>query len=130
MWLRLVQQHPLWLIELLPAKLSWFWLSTDILFYSHAYGSAVQFGRDAMVFVWWGYLLLAVAALARMHRAGENDALWLFLGWLGLVAIAHLPFGMNTRLRIPLADFPIALLAGRRLAETQLARGGEREPAA
>ena len=121
-WLRIVRARPGWPLETLPVKLSWFWLSTDILFYSRWYSPAVRLTRAAMAAVWWGYLLLALLALPRLRGRGENRAFWLFVGWFALVTLVHVPFAMSTRLRIPLADVPVTLLAGEWLARSVVAR--------
>lgn len=121
-WIALVRQHPSWPLRLLPAKLSWFWLSADILFYGKGFMPGIELGRAAMVFVWWIYLVCALAALRRLWRCEEKSTFWLFLGWFALITAAHLPFGMNTRLRIPLADLPVAVLGASWAAETKLMR--------
>jgi 4-amino-4-deoxy-L-arabinose transferase-like glycosyltransferase len=120
-WLRLVRKRPLELVRNLPAKLSWFWLSTDILFYSRWYSPAVQLGRAAMVFIWWGYLVLAAMALVRLRRQKQRGVFWLFVGWLALVTAVHIPFAMSTRLRIAFCDLPVAVLGSCWLAKTNFA---------
>jgi 4-amino-4-deoxy-L-arabinose transferase-like glycosyltransferase len=121
-WLRLVRLEPARFFEILPAKLSWFWLGSDILLHDNGLRREARLGRAAMVFVWWGYLLLAAFALARLWRQGERGVFWLFVGWFALVTAAHLPFCMNTRLRLPFVDALVAILAARSVASTRLGR--------
>lgn len=121
-WLRLVRADPVRPFALIPAKLGWFWLSTDILFYPGGYSWKVELVRAAMVLVWWAYLLLAALALARVWREGQKGLFWLFVGWFVLVTAVFLPFGMITRSGIPFIDVPVAILAGSGLVQTRLGR--------
>jgi 4-amino-4-deoxy-L-arabinose transferase-like glycosyltransferase len=111
-WRKLIEQERLaHLVALQVHKLGWYWLSTEMLSNTQSLSSTVRLARTVMVGIWWGYLVLAgVGFAALLHRKETNLATVLGL-WFLLATLSHWPFCMNTRLRIPFVDAPLALLA-------------------
>jgi len=99
--------------RLLPlglAKLGYFWLSTDQLFSTQALPLRLRLLRGAGVLVYWLLLLLAVRGWFRLREGYEEIARVLSVYAVAFTAL-HLPFVMNTRLRVPLMDPLLAILA-------------------
>jgi hypothetical protein len=92
-------------------KLSAFWLGTDQLFWTRGLSWPNRIVRWSGVGVYWILLLLAGAGWLRLRRTNSKiaDAL---LFYAIAVTILHLPVVMNTRLRSPLIDPLLAVLAG------------------
>ncbi|MCL6481666.1 MAG: glycosyltransferase family 39 protein [Firmicutes bacterium] len=111
-WRKLIAQERLaHLVALQVHKLGWYWLSTEMISNTQSLSSTVRLARTVMVGIWWGYLVLAgVGFAALLHRKETNLATVLGL-WFLLATLSHWPFCMNTRLRIPFVDAPLALLA-------------------
>ena len=92
-------------------KISYFWLSTDQLLSTVSFRWAVRIARAGGVVAYWLLLALALAGWFRL-RARNPDVARLFLFYCVLVSILHVPFNMNTRLRVPLIDPLLTVLAG------------------
>jgi hypothetical protein len=99
------------LIPLALKKISNFWLSTDQLFWTGSFPGRDRFMRAAGVLVYWGLLALAVIGWFRLGPHNVRVARILLL-YAVLVTAMHLPFVMSTRLRMPLIDPMLAVLAG------------------
>ena len=99
------------LLPIILAKLTYFWLSTDQLLSTQTLPAPVRWVRAAGVMVYWFLLFLAVPGwlwLRKRHR----EIAKLFLLYAVLFTVLHLPFVMNTRLRVPVMDPLLAMLAG------------------
>lgn len=99
------------LVPLNLKKLSYFWLSTDQLFSTGSFRPAVRVARAAGVLVYWVILALGIGGWFRL-RARSPALAHLLLFYALLVTVLHLPFNMNTRLRIPFIDPLLVVLAG------------------
>jgi hypothetical protein len=99
------------LVPLTLRKLSYFWLSTDQLFWTGSFPRLQRAARVGGVFAYWGLLALAVSGWFQLRIRRPVLAQMFFLYAL-LVTIAHVPFNMNTRYRIPFIDPLVAVLAG------------------
>ncbi len=99
------------LIPLSLKKLGYFWLSTDQLSDTGSFKPTVRMARAAGVVAYWALLALGIAGWFLLRRTTPRVA-GIFLFYAVLVTILHLPFNMNTRLRMPFIDPLIAVLAG------------------
>jgi 4-amino-4-deoxy-L-arabinose transferase-like glycosyltransferase len=99
------------LIPLEIKKLGYFWLSTDQAFSMQASGPlSTRLGRACGVAAYWVFLFLAMRGWWSLRRKDSRTA-DLFLFGLTVITVAHLPFAMNTRIRIPLIDPLLAIFA-------------------
>ena len=98
------------LVPLTLRKFSYFWLSTDQLLSMESFRKVVRMGRAGGVVVYWGLLLLAIAGWFQL-RSRFPAVAHLFLFYCVLATILHAPFNMNTRLRVPLIDPLLPVLA-------------------
>jgi hypothetical protein len=98
------------LVPLTLKKFSYFWLSTDQLLSTESFRKNVRIARAGGVVVYWGLLLLACAGWFRL-RTRLPAAAHLFLFYCLMVTLLHAPFNMNTRLRVPLIDPLLPVLA-------------------
>jgi 4-amino-4-deoxy-L-arabinose transferase-like glycosyltransferase len=99
------------LLPLALKKLSYFWLSTDQLFWTGSLPRLVRVARAGGVFAYWIALVLAITGWFRL-RALRPTVAGVFLFYVLLVTLGHLPFNMNTRYRMAFADPLVAILAG------------------
>jgi hypothetical protein len=99
------------LIPLVLRKVSDFWVSTDQLFWTGAFPLWGRILRGGGVLVYWFFLGLACFGFFKL-RATNLPAAQIFLLYAVLVTLMHIPFVMSTRLRMPLMDPMIAVLAG------------------
>ncbi|HTS13032.1 MAG TPA: glycosyltransferase family 39 protein [Candidatus Limnocylindrales bacterium] len=99
------------LIPLETEKLSFFWLSTDQLLWTHSFRPVVRTARAGGVLIYWGLLALGIAGWFRLRKF-EPQIARVFLLYAALITILHLPFDMNTRLRMPFTDGLLAVLVG------------------
>jgi hypothetical protein len=67
-------------------------------------------GRACGVLIYWGFLLLTLRGWWFLRQKNKSIADLILFGLI-VVTIAHLPFAMNTRIRIPLFDPLLAILA-------------------
>ncbi|HVB58248.1 MAG TPA: glycosyltransferase family 39 protein [Candidatus Acidoferrales bacterium] len=98
-------------VPLTLKKLSYFWLSTDQLLWTGSFSRLVQIARVGGVLAYWIALVLAIIGWVGLRTRNPTVA-WLFLSYAVLVTIAHLPFAMNTRIRMPFIDPLVVVLAG------------------
>lgn len=99
------------LIPLVLRKVAAFWLSTDQLFWTASFPLWDRIGRAAGVLVYWTLLVLALVGWFGLNSRNPEAARILFF-YAAIVTVMHLPFVMNTRLRMPLMDPVLAMLAG------------------
>lgn len=99
------------LVPLSLSKCSWFWLSSDQVFWTQSFSPFQKGLRWGGVFVYWILLSIAIAGWFKCRRANPKLANAV-LFYVLLVTVTHLPFPMITRLRIPLIDPLIAVFAG------------------
>jgi len=99
------------LVRLLAGKLSRFLFSTDQLLDTASFSPKQRLLRAAGVVCYWFVLVLAVLGWSRLLKLERPSALSLGF-YVLVVTLAHLPFVMNTRLRIPFLDPLFAVLAG------------------
>jgi len=97
-------------LRLLASKVACFWLSTDQLLATRSFSPAQRLLRAIGVFGYWVVLALAIVAWGRLMRIDRSSA-GMIAFYAAFVTAAHLPFVMNTRLRIPFMDFLLVVLA-------------------
>jgi len=118
------------LVPLTIEKLGYFWLSTDQLLSTDSFRPIVRAARSAGVLFYWLLLALGIAGWFKLREVRPELA-HIFLFYAIVVTILHIPFNMNTRLRMPFIDPWLAALAGAGLlmaAERlgfQFLRGGD-----
>jgi hypothetical protein len=101
----------LYALALLGKKVSDFWLSLDQLTGTSSLPLSDRGMRFAGVLAYWGALLMAILgwrALRQTHARIAAVLLWYAAGF----TLLHLPLVMNTRLRIPLLEPLLVMLAG------------------
>ena len=99
------------LLPLLVKKLGYFWLSTDQLVGTQHLSERERLLRAALVVPYWVVLGLAVVGWIGLRRRQPHLAKLLAYYSL-LMTTAHILFAMNTRLRTPLFEPLLAVLAG------------------
>jgi hypothetical protein len=98
-------------IPMTVGKLSYFWLSTDQLFWTGSFSRLQRVLRCIGVLTYWVVLSLATRGLFILWR--QKPALaHAFLLYMLVITLLHLPFNMNTRYRIPLVEPLVVVLAG------------------
>jgi 4-amino-4-deoxy-L-arabinose transferase-like glycosyltransferase len=103
------------LVPLNVKKIGYFWLSTDQLLSTGSFRTSVRVARAGAVLFYWVLLALGIAGWFLLRSRSPGMAA-LFLFYAVLVTVAHLPFNMNTRLRMPFVDPWLAVLAGAALS--------------
>jgi hypothetical protein len=98
-------------LPLIATKLSFFWLSADEVFGTDGFSAGQRLLRFAGVLCYWSALTAAVWSWFVLRRDYPRLAAAI-LFYCVLATLLHLPFTMNTRLRIPLIDPVICLLTG------------------
>lgn len=96
-------------VRLLSCKVAGFWLSTDQLLDTSSFSDRQRLLRATGVIAYWIVLVLAFIGWRKL----VTDKRMLAVGiafYCVLVTAAHLPFVMNTRLRIPFIDPLLAVL--------------------
>jgi 4-amino-4-deoxy-L-arabinose transferase-like glycosyltransferase len=88
-----------------------YWLSTDQLFSPGMISRRNRALHVAAVVFYWGLLGLGCYGWLMLRNSGPKVAL-ILLGYATLMTILHSPFVMNSRIRAPLIDPMIAILAG------------------
>ena len=101
--------------SLILRKLGYFWLSFDQLYRTQSLGRQMRLVRYGGVVAYWLLLGLGVAGLMKF-RVRNRDTAILFVAYAIIVTCMHLPFVMNTRIRAPLMEPALAILAGVALA--------------
>jgi len=99
------------LVPLNIEKLGYFWLSTDQLLSTDSFRAIVRVARSVGVVCYWALLALGIAGWFKLRDAKPALA-YISLYYAVVVTILHLPFNMNTRLRMPFIDPWLAVLAG------------------
>lgn len=98
------------LVPLTLKKFSYFWLSTDQLLATESFRKVVRVARAGGVLVYWGLLVFAFTGWFCL-RARNLGLAHIFLFYCITLTILHAPFNMNTRLRVPLVDPLLPVLA-------------------
>jgi hypothetical protein len=107
--------------RLLPLELekcAFFWLSTDQVFWTQSLPFHQRALRFSGVVAYWILLGLGVAGWFRLFPSAPVLGRGLLL-YAALLTALHLPFPMITRLRIPLMDPLITILAGAAVARRE-----------
>jgi 4-amino-4-deoxy-L-arabinose transferase-like glycosyltransferase len=98
-------------LNLLATKIVTFWLSTDQLLDTRSFPPAQRVLRAAGVMIYWFVLALALYGWVSLFSSSRIVA-FVIVFYMIAITLAHLPFVMNTRLRIPFVDPLLAVLAG------------------
>lgn len=98
-------------LRILAVKIVDFWLSKDQLLDTGSFSSSQRKLRGAGVMTYWCVLALALIGWVNLFSSSRTAALVIAF-YAVFVTSAHLPFVMNTRLRIPFIDPLLAILAG------------------
>lgn len=113
------------LFTLTARKLGYFWLSLDQLLGGQSLSRRMFLLRLPGIIVYWVLLGIAFEGWRRL-RQHNTDAALLFAIYPVVVTALHLPFVMSTRIRAPLIEPELAILAG--LAFAKLARMTGKSP--
>ena len=98
-------------LQVLTRKVASFWLSTDQFLETSSFSAAQRTLRASGVFAYW--IVLALALVGWLNLLSSSKATASVIAFYAFsVTAAHLPFVMNTRLRIPFIDPLLAVLAG------------------
>ena len=103
------------IVPLLIKKTGYFWLSTDQLLDTSSMLDWQRKIRAVGVLAYWAVLAAAILGWLRLRKSTPRIAHLLLL-YCVLATVLHLPFTMNTRLRVPLIDPLLCVLAGIALA--------------
>ncbi|HKN24603.1 MAG TPA: glycosyltransferase family 39 protein [Candidatus Acidoferrum sp.] len=98
-------------VPLLAKKIADFWLSTDQFLHTQSLPATERAIRIAGVSLYWIVVAVAMGGLHHLRKTRPDLAAWVILYLVG-ITLVHLPFVMNTRLRIPLVEPLIIVLAG------------------
>lgn len=98
-------------IILLSRKLADFWLSTDQVLDTKSVSYSTKCVRFLGVVVYWAVLVMALNGWRRLHTNWPIAANSLLIYAL-MFTVFHFPFVMSTRIRFPLMDPLVAMLAG------------------
>lgn len=99
------------LVPLSLQKLGYFWLATDELVSTGSFSWNMRIARAAGVILYWFALCIGILGWFGLHR--ERPALSRFLlGYVVLISLVHLPFGMSSRYGIPFFDPLLVVLVG------------------
>jgi 4-amino-4-deoxy-L-arabinose transferase-like glycosyltransferase len=97
-------------VKLLGGKTVAFWLSTDQLFATTSFSRVQRLMRTGGVVAYWIVLVFAAKGWRALYNVNRSAA-FIVAFYLLFITLAHLPFVMNTRLRIPFFDPLLATLA-------------------
>jgi Dolichyl-phosphate-mannose-protein mannosyltransferase len=102
-----------WATRLHWIGLKWvtYWLSTDQLLNPGNVSRLNRLLHVGAVFYYWILLTVACFGLSRLGQARPRLAFGI-LGYVFLITVLHTPFVMNSRIRAPLVDPLISVLAG------------------
>lgn len=103
------------IVPLLVKKTGYFWFSTDQLLDTSSLSDWQRKFRAVGVLAYWAVLVAAILGWLRLRKSTPHIAHLLLL-YCALATVLHLPFTMNTRLRAPLIDPLLCVLAGIGLA--------------
>jgi len=115
----LLELHRVNISSLVIQKLGYFWLSFDQLFRTGSLSRGKFLIRLAGIVLYWFLLGLAIAGWNRL-KARNRDAALLFAIYAVVVTIMHIPFVMSTRIRAPLIEPALVILAGLAFAQARL----------
>jgi 4-amino-4-deoxy-L-arabinose transferase-like glycosyltransferase len=108
----------LWRQMSLSAKVLWvggkweaYWLSTDQLLHAGEISRTNRLLHVIAVLFYWGILLLALIGWLHL-RTSQSRLSLIVLSYVIIITVFHTPFVMNSRIRAPLADPLLAVLAG------------------
>jgi len=102
-------------VPLLAKKVSDFWFGTDQLLNTASFARWQRLIRAIGVLLYWAILAGALFGWFRLRRTALRTA-HLLLFYCVLATMLHLPFTMNTRLRAPLVDPLLCILAGEQIS--------------
>ena len=102
-------------VPLLAKKVSDFWFSTDQLLNTASFARWQRLIRAIGVLLYWAILAGALFGWFRLRRTAPRTA-HLLLFYCVLATMLHLPSTMNTRLRAPLVDPLLCILAGEQIS--------------
>lgn len=125
---RLWRQENWRLIPLSLKKLGYFWLSTDQAFWTGSFSPRQRMARLGGALAQWILLGLAIAGWLRVRRAHARIAAFM-LGYAVLVSLAHLPFIMTSRYRVPFLEPVLVLLAAGAISAWRQAAAARPKPA-
>jgi 4-amino-4-deoxy-L-arabinose transferase-like glycosyltransferase len=97
-------------VPILLNKTTSFWFSTDQIVDTSSFSISNRILRGVGVVVYWIALTFAIAGWKYLYSSSRIIALT-FAFYMLFVTLAHLPFVMNTRIRIPFFDPLICILA-------------------
>jgi 4-amino-4-deoxy-L-arabinose transferase-like glycosyltransferase len=97
-------------VRIVLQKIGYFWLSTDQLLDTGQLSRRVRFIRVLGVLVYWACLIAGLIGLVLQYKKDAATAKTL-AAYLFVATCLHLLFAMNTRLRVPLVDPLICMLA-------------------
>jgi hypothetical protein len=103
------------LFALTTRKLGYFWLSFDQMFRGESLSRNKRVVRALGVVVYWFLLAIGIVGW-REVRSHDPRAALLFVAFAVVVTFMHLPFVMSTRIRAPLIEPELVILAGVALA--------------
>jgi len=106
-------------VPLLLKKTAFFWLSTDQLLDTASFSVSQRILRASGVILYWCLLAAAIFGWLRLKNSSTRIAA-LFLLYAVFSTILHLPFTMNTRLRSPLIEPLLCVLAAIALSAAPL----------
>jgi len=96
-------------------KLGYFWLSFDQLFRTQDLSRNKRLVRVLGILVYWFLLAIGTTGWLKVRLRNPSAAL-LFAVYAMVVTAMHVPFVMNTRIRAPLIEPALVILAGLALA--------------
>jgi 4-amino-4-deoxy-L-arabinose transferase-like glycosyltransferase len=97
-------------LRLFALKVMWFCLSIDQFLDTSSFSNRLKIVRKLGVITYWSFLALAIVGWRKLFQMDRKVSLVIAIYALWII-VAHLPFVMNTRLRIPFLDFLIGTLA-------------------
>jgi 4-amino-4-deoxy-L-arabinose transferase-like glycosyltransferase len=97
-------------VNLLLKKVLTFWLSTDQLADTGSLTKLNRRLRKSAVILNWVILALAIVGWRYLYLSARSVA-WVLLFFILFVTLSHLPFVMNTRIRIPFFDPLLCIMA-------------------
>lgn len=97
-------------LDLLATKVTTFWLSKDQLLDTKNFSPMQRYVRALGVIIYLIALVLALVGWLKLFSSNKMAAS-VILFYVTVITVGHLPFVMNTRLRVPFIDPLVAVLA-------------------